>query len=101
MFVPSELAVNKADYSEDTFDWDIQGNNRYDEWVAGLSENLLQDLSVVDVNVNRYGDLTVFLSHGMAIDVFVNSAVEECWRLFEIDSEDHLVVTGYGLDKDI
>lgn len=100
MFEPSDLAFNKADYSDDTFDWDIQGNNRYDEWVTGLSDSLLQDLSVLDVKVSKYGDLTVLLNHGIGIDVFVNSATDECWRLFEIHSEEHLVITGYGLDKD-
>lgn len=100
VFEPSALALKKADYSDDTFDWDIQGNNRYDEWVADLSDSLLQDLSVVDVKVSKYGDLTVLLNHGIGIDVFVNSAMDKCWRLFEIDSEEHLVITGYGLDKE-
>jgi len=33
MFEPSDLVLNDLKYNPDTFEWDVQGGNKFDEWV--------------------------------------------------------------------
>lgn len=100
MFEPSELALSNTEYDPETFDWDIQGENQYDEWVRKLDPNFLSNLRVIDVNVNKYGDLTIQLNHNIAIDVFVNFTTDECWRFFKTETDEHLVISGNGLESE-
>ena len=81
-------------YSED-FDWDIQGNNLFDE----KSQNWLKGEMPVYINkykINRRRDLTLFFSNGEKLQVFnVASDDTESWRLLMPGSEElHLVASG-------
>jgi hypothetical protein len=100
IFEPSDSALSSPKYDPETFDWDIQGANQYDEWVSRLNLGFLDGLSVVSTDINNCGDLTIQLSSDIAIDVFVNAAADECWRFFEIGSGEHLVMTGNGLETE-
>ncbi|MCL2807484.1 MAG: hypothetical protein FWD27_04875 [Coriobacteriia bacterium] len=100
MLEPTESLLSSESFDYDTFHWDVQGVNRYDEWVRALDPALLSTLKVVGARVNSYGDLTVLFEQNIAIEVFANSAADECWRLFERGSlASHLVMLGSGIEE--
>ncbi len=95
MFRPNSQ-MQKDDFDEDNFEWDIAGNNKFDE-----QKNFLRDidLSVQDVIINEIGDLKIILSNDFCIEVFIDTNEdEECWRFFEIGNSEkpHIVITGCG-----
>lgn len=77
------------------FEWDIQGNNLFDEkskkWL--LSNEMI---FINDYKFNIFGDLKLILSNGNIFEILINSTSNhECWRLFEKNSnKDHFVVSG-------
>lgn len=77
------------------FDWDIQGNNLFDEKVIKWrKEN--REIYVVSAYSYDGGDLSINLSNDWIIESFFNeSTSSESWRFFEIGSE-HLVCRGDG-----
>lgn len=82
---------------DDTFDWEIQGNNLFDEksqmW---LKEN--QPIFVKEYKINLWGDLLLLFSNGDKLHVFVGASDNtECWRVFAMTEQSpHLLVTGLG-----
>ncbi|MGI5897407.1 MAG: hypothetical protein ACOX6U_10745 [Oscillospiraceae bacterium] len=99
MFEPTETLKNSPSFDWDTFDWDVQGFNRYDEWVKQFKKENEGRLTIQKVTVSNFGDLLIELSQNVFIEVFQNTAAEECWRFFERNSKnDHLVVTGQGIE---
>ena len=100
MFYPSEKALEQPEYDPDSFDWDVQGDNRYDEWVGNIDPAYLEKTRVLDAEVNTWGDLAIILDQGIVIEVFINEAYDECWRLFK-KSSDHFVMTGRGIEDNL
>lgn len=99
MFEPTETLENSPSFDWDTFDWDVQGFNRYDEWVKQFKKENGEQLTVQKVTVSNFGDLSIELNQNVVIEVFLNTSAEECWRFFERNSKnDHLVVTGQGIE---
>lgn len=95
MFQPSERITVNGEIDLETFEWDIQGNNLYDEKVKLFMEKYAQNLRVNHISINPLGDLSIQLSQKLQIDVFVDSSTEECWRFLKRhSSEQHLVVGG-------
>ncbi len=95
MFRPNSQ-MQKDNFDEDNFDWDIEGNNKFDE-----HKNFLYniDLLVQDVIINETGDLKIVLSNDFCIEVFIDTNEdEECWRFFEVGNSEipHIVITGCG-----
>jgi len=98
MTYPSSRVISRPSFSHDSFDWDVQGDNRFDEWVSGLESAFTKDLMVIDAKVNDVGDLIVFMSQNLELEVFVDSSTDECWRLFNnYDNKHHFVMTGRGI----
>jgi len=89
------------EWSED-FDWDIQGNNLYDEKVKKWLGNC--DRYVVDYKIDSNLDLTLMFNTKERLEVFINqTSKSECWRLLEYKGE-HVVASGvdiYIRDKKI
>lgn len=89
-------------YIED-FDWDIQGNNRFDERI----KTFLSDkgrLKVKKIESDEVGGLKVFLPDGYKLEVFPDSSEDdeqsEHWRFFNRkDNSPHFVATGMGIEK--
>lgn len=94
IFQPSEMIAVSEKFDLETFEWDVQGNNLYDENVKLFMEKYSQNLTVNDVFMNQLGDLSIQLSERVKIDVFVNMSREECWRFFKRHSDNHLVIGG-------
>nr|WP_325178410.1 hypothetical protein [uncultured Oscillibacter sp.] len=94
MFVPTSRYVLDED-----FNWDVQGNNLFDEKAKLLFPEGSQ-ITVTAVGLSGNCDLTITFSNGLCLESFVNaSSQEECWRLF-MPCLEHgdLVVTGVGIE---
>lgn len=86
---------SKTDWSED-FNWDIQGNNLYDEKVKIWFEE--QERFVVAYELKTNLDLIVIFDDGTFLEIFINTTTEvECWRFFPFKSENHVVVSGFAV----
>lgn len=98
MFTPSSEYDPDCSPDEE-FNWDIQGNNLFDERAARLFPKDAQ-IVVTAATLSGSYDLVIKFSNGMKLETFVNvSSYEECWRLFKpgMHSED-LVATGTGIE---
>jgi hypothetical protein len=88
-------------YNEE-FEWDVQGNNRFDERVASLLVSEKQ-LIVEQVESDMLGGLRLFLSNDYLLEVFPDSSEDdeysEHWRFFSRKEKSaHLVVSGVGIE---
>lgn len=95
MFRPNSQ-MQKYDFDENNFDWDVEGNNKFDE-----QKNFFCDINLIvqDIIINEIGDLKIVLSNDFCIEVFIDTNEdEECWRFFEIGNSEkpHIVITGCG-----
>ena len=95
IFAPASGHVLDVD-----FNWDVQGNNLFDEKVQPLFPEGSQ-ITVTAAGLSGNCDLTITFSNGSCLESFVNaSSQEECWRLFMPDLEHgDLVVTGVGMER--
>lgn len=95
MFRPNSQ-IPKDDFDEDNFEWDVSGNNKFDEQKKFFCDI---DLLVQDIIINEIGDLKIVLSNDFCIEVFIDTNEdEECWRFFEVGNNEkpHIVITGCG-----
>lgn len=82
----------------ESFDWDVQGNNLFDEKVKKIFSSVDINVDYVSVSVNN--DLTVGFSNGLILETFINVSSEiECWRFFEKGKDEHLVI--YGCERKV
>ena len=98
IFKPSN-AIGYNNFDEKTFEWDVAGNNRFDEEITDIFHLTKQTPIVKDIRVNVFGDLSITLSNGYNIDVFIDTnEAEEYWRFFEVGNNEipHIVITGHG-----
>ncbi|WP_405288857.1 hypothetical protein [Methanobrevibacter sp.] len=89
---------SSEEYTDD-FEWDIQGNNLFDEKSANWLENA-GDIFIDEVQMDLWGDLRLSFSNGDQMEVFVDVSDEtECWRIFRKDDLNlrHMVMTGEGV----
>lgn len=89
-----------SDYKEDgDFDWDIQGNNLFDE-KARIMFTEDKNIRVQEVKFSGYYDLTIIFSNQLILECFVDRSLkEECWRFFQPGSDKvHLIITGQGIE---
>ena len=78
---------------DETFEWDIQGHNLFDERIAMLcSKELI--ITVQSVELSPTNDLKIIFSNNYILEVFVCGSTDvEQWRLFEYENpEDDFVV---------
>jgi len=99
MFEPTEELQNTPSFDWNTFNWDVQGFNIFDKFAKQFKIEYGEELTVQKITVGCFGDLKIELDQNVVIEVFINSSKEECWRFFEKGTKnEHLVVTGQGLD---
>lgn len=67
MFEPSDASLANPDFNMEHFDWDSQGNNRYDVVCATLRDHDLHDFVALSTHVNRLGDLKIQFSNGFCL----------------------------------
>lgn len=81
---------SKTTWSPD-FNWDILGNNLFDEKVQHFfAGNKI--ISVKSVLITQTNDLQIEFSNEFILECFVNmSPNTECWRFFRYNSDAHMV----------
>ncbi|MCM3256023.1 hypothetical protein [Priestia aryabhattai] len=89
----------------DDFDWDVQGNNRFDERIESFIENAKEHVTVERVKPDEVGGLKIFLSQGYLLEVFPDTSEDdeysEFWRFFNRrENSPHFVVTGNGIENE-
>jgi len=89
----------------DDFDWDVQGNNRFDERIESFIENTKEHVAVERVEPDEVGGLKIFLSQGYLLEVFPDTSEDdeysEFWRFFNRrENSPHFVVTGNGIKNE-
>ncbi|MBK0009912.1 hypothetical protein IAE23_25930 [Bacillus sp. S35] len=89
----------------DDFDWDVQGNNRFDERIESFIENTKEHVAVERVEPDEVGGLKIFLSQGYLLEVFPDTSEDdeysEFWRFFNRrKNSPHFVVTGNGIENE-
>lgn len=95
-FYSPKSTIDKENFDWNKFDWDVQGNNLFDQKAANWL-NTRSPIYIEKYNINRYGDLELVFSNSEQLRIFVNSSNNtEAWRLFRFRGEKHLVFTGLG-----
>ncbi|MED4067588.1 hypothetical protein [Priestia megaterium] len=96
-----------SDWNEvkEDFDWDVQGNNKFDEKLKYLMKSITEPLTVEKIDSDEIGGLKVFLSKDFTLNVFPDSSEDgeynEFWRFFTRGKGSfHFVVTGNGIEKE-
>lgn len=94
---------SQCDEKNEDFDWDIQGNNRFDERINTFQKDKEQ-LIVLQIDSDEVGGLNVTLSGGYKLEVFPDSSEDdehsEHWRFFNRkENNPHFIVTGNGIEK--
>ena len=97
MYEPKAELLNNTSFSYKTFNWDVQGENYFDEWVKTEGQQLINAV-VKQISVSDFGDLRISIDNDIQLEVF-NNSLTECWRCFEDDSDDHTVVLGNLLEE--
>lgn len=101
MFMPNSEIYNQPDFDWDNFNWDVKGNNYFDELAKQYLSTDSYGFIVNKITVNMFGDLKICFENKFVLELFADiSGGEECWRFFEADSEGHLVVSGQGIERD-
>ena len=84
-----------GDYAD--FDWDIHGQNLFDERVMQIINK--HRLKCMNIVIKEYNDIDFEFDDGMTLSVYSDCSIrEEQWRLFEKGNLDkgHIVVTPFG-----
>jgi len=102
VYQPSMALENDEAFDYEAFNWELKGNNLFDEVVAQRFSNL-SDFIISRVSINRLGDTTIAFRNGYVLEILPNvSNAEECWRFFENGpKKGHLVVTGSGIEGEV
>lgn len=107
IFQPTHAVTTAASFDFSTFPWesfdyDVQGGNRFDEFASSFfTKNSPVQFVVQNVSVNALGDLKVQFTEHLCLEVFSDTAEQdENWRFFENGNSkaNHLVITGTDLD---
>ncbi|MBE5799589.1 MAG: hypothetical protein E7321_06530 [Clostridiales bacterium] len=98
--VQEQWALESIEEIPEDFDCEAIGNNRLDDRIKQLFSDC-KDIRVSAIKVNQFGDLKLSLSNGLILSSTSDvSGEEECWRFFRRDTNQHIVVTGVGLEID-
>jgi hypothetical protein len=101
IYLPCSDLENKPDFNWEGFDWDVIGDNRFDELVAKYLNQEPYGFIVKKITVNKFGDLAIVFENEFVLEFFADASGEdENWRFFDTGTDDpHLVVCGYGIVK--
>ena len=98
--VQEQWALESIEEIPEDFDCEAIGNNRLDDRMKQLFSDC-KDIYVSSIKINQFGDLKISFSNGFILSSTSDvSGEEECWRFFRRDTNQHIVVTGTGLEID-
>ncbi len=95
-YTPNSRLNSSEDFEYSEFEWDIQGNNLFDEKAIQWLNNKLY---VKNFYVSKIGDLKISFSNDDILEVFSDASDDtELWRIFKPGSkQEHIVMNGTGL----
>jgi hypothetical protein len=67
---------------------------RFEAWLA-----VAPVCRISDVRATSTGDLTIVMGSDARIDVFVDSAEDEYWRILDVPRSEHIICTGNGIER--
>ncbi|MFI3231308.1 MAG: hypothetical protein R3Y29_07170 [bacterium] len=87
----------------ENFDFDVQGENFYDEKVAILQQNtvLMNSMIVKTVEISELFDLKIVFDNGVILETFSDCFCEsvELWRLFTFgEDSQYIIACGTGIE---
>ncbi len=88
IYMPSQIVADSND-----FDWDIFGNNKFDEKISKVNEIFFEKY-IIDVKVFETGDISILIEDNSVIETFIDSSEKiEMWRFLQRKSSvPHFVV---------
>ena len=94
IFDPAERVEAAEDFNYNTFEWNVPGQNLFDErapqWFAGL-----EGVTVTGVQTDQFGDAQIKLSNGDSIEIRITATDgEECWRFVHTESDIGFMMLG-------
>jgi hypothetical protein len=98
-----DIYVPSDDVNVEKFEWDVPGNNRFDQRVNEVFAENLSSILVNNVVADNIGGVQISFTDSFAIDIFPDQSTnDEFWRLLrpEDASSYHFVVTGKGIEKE-
>lgn len=91
LIVGNRDIYNVCDENKNWDDWEKYGSNYFDKIVENEIKPDLP-LEILDIAENDDGDVSIFLSKGYCIEIFVNAASEdEYWRFMDTYTDKHYV----------
>ena len=100
IFIPSSELRNKEGFKRNDFDWDVLGNNYFDEMLVEYITKEPFEFTVKKIEVNKFGDLKIIFMNNFAFEYFLDRT-DENWRFFEHSNLDsHLVIAGNEIEPE-
>lgn len=96
IYSPKKQDLNNKSFDYENFNWDVQGENFFDEWIKTEGSVLLNSV-VNEFNISCYGDLKIKFDNNIIREIF-NNSLSECWRFFERNSQTYLVANGNNVE---
>ena len=89
IYQPASQMLGKKD-----FDWDVHGNNLFDEKADEIHRRLKTEIITVNsVLADQYGGIKLDFDNGLVLEVFINSCEQkENWRMLDNKLGPHFVV---------
>lgn len=101
IFQPANTLLQNLDFEYNAFNWDVNGNNRFDEIAKEYFSGDPSSFTIKKVKISRLGDVKLYFENSFILEVSPDiSGKEECWRFFESGSDEHIIVNGQGLGED-
>lgn len=97
VFSPNSSLVKKEDFDWNTFEWDIPGNNLFDE----KSQIWLNEVPIYirEYKINVWGDLRLIFSNNSYLEVLIDTSdYVKCWILSKFGEKEDFVITGLGYE---
>lgn len=95
VFSPRSNAENEEGFDWNLFQWDILGNNLFDEKSKLWFEETPRHITGYKRNI--WGDLWIYFSDGDCLEIFIDTSEDiKCWILSEFQKKEKLEYTGIG-----
>ena len=89
-----DIYLPRTGLSNDDFDWDKLGVNRFDEKIDELKKRIKTNTIVTEISADIFGGLKISFNSGIRLEIFPDDSLEdEFWRLIVFEGKSkHFVV---------
>ena len=101
MLLPNTTIGSDSDFSWETFDWDVLGNNHFDDMIAKYIGDEPSDFVVKKITVSKFGDLKITFTNGFTLELFAEGSDDSInWRFFDgTNSKYYFIITGNEIER--